>query len=135
MNQPALFYDDVNGSLRAVVAALGGAKKVGAQFWPEKELTTAARYLNNCLDPDRNEKLSLEQIMLLLAWGKDVGCHVAMYFIAAESGYAEPATREPQDEMAELQRAFIQSVKDQATLFTRIEKLSAGNVTNISKRS
>ena len=50
-----------------------------------------------------------------------------MEFVAADAGYAAPQPIEPRDEMAELQRAFIESVNLQAKLAERMER-AAGRV-------
>lgn len=126
MNQPALFFDDINHAFRDVITALGGAKKVGTDLWPEKDPDTALKYLSNCTDATRAEKLSAEQIIWLLKKGREADCHVAMHFICTECGYAPPQTREPLDEMAELQRDFIASVKMQQQQIKRLEKLTNG---------
>src|SRR5574343_811968 len=110
MDQPALSFDDINHARRHVITALGGAKEVGSQLWPEKDIDTAAKYLANCTDGNRHEKLSLDQVMWLLKKGREADCHVAMHYICAECGYVPPQTREPLDEMAQLQRDYIQSV-------------------------
>ena len=123
MDQPPLFYEDINEAIRAVVTAMGGAKTVSEIFWPEKNVVDGAKYLNNCLDSTRNEKLSLEQIMYLLKKGREIDCHTAMHFINVESGYAPPQTREPEDEVAELQREYIQSVKAQGQITKRLERI------------
>lgn len=124
MDQPALFYEDINEAMKAVITALGGAKNIVEELWPEKDIIHSQKYLSNCLDPTRNEKLSLEQIMYLLKRGREVDCHTAMHFINVESGYSPPQTREPQDEMAELQREYIQSVKAQGQITKRMERLN-----------
>lgn len=121
--QPALFHESLNDALREVVLAIGGTKKVASLMRPEKTVDEAARWLNDCLNADRREKLDPDQMLFLLREGRKVGCHSAMGYISAESGYsAQPI--EPQDEIAELQRNFIESTKHLSRMAARIEQLS-----------
>lgn len=85
--QDRLFFDDANDALRAVVQALGGSKVVGARFWPDKAPDAAGRLLADCLNAAKPEKLSIDQVLLLLRWGREIGCHSGMQFLATESGY------------------------------------------------
>lgn len=122
--QPALFVEDIHTALSDVVRALGGMKKVGVAMRPDKPADDAGRWLADCMNKDRRERLDYEQIMWLLKEGRKVGCHTAMHFLNQEAGYAPPTPVEPEDEMAELQRQFMESVRIQAKLVERIEKVN-----------
>ena len=126
MDQPNLFFDDLNHALRDLIAALGGAKRVGSNLWPEKTLSAATSYLANCTDANRPEKLSLDQIMWLLKKGRQQDCHVAINYICAAAGYAPPQTREPEDEKAQLMREYVAAEKEQAERARRIQSLDNG---------
>jgi hypothetical protein len=121
--QYALIHESISDALREVVQALGGTKKVGALMRPEKTIDDASRWLADCLNSDRREKLDPEQVLWLLREGRNAGCHSAMNYICAESGYSVSVI-EPQDEMAELQRQFIDSSKTMSKMAERIEMLS-----------
>lgn len=124
MNQPALFHEDIWQALRDCVSALGGSKKLGTKLRPEMEADKAGRWLLDCLNPDKADKLSVEQLILVLREARKANCHVAAHFIARETGYAEPQPIEPDDEKAALQRAFIHSVETQRQIMQRLERLS-----------
>lgn len=47
-----------------------------------------------------------------------------MVYIARASGYADPVPVDPEDERAELQRAFLASVKAQKDILKRMETLA-----------
>lgn len=85
--QNRLFFDDAADALRTVIQALGGSKVVGAKLWPDKTPDAAGRLLADCLNPSKAEKLSPDQVLLVLRWGHDVGCHAGMQFFAQEAGY------------------------------------------------
>lgn len=131
MEQQPLFFEDVFDALRHVVQCAGGAKKVGHKLFPEKSPDQAGRFLMDCLNTTRAEKLDAEQIIVLLRIGHDCGCHVGVWFMSRASGYSEPDPIEPDDEMAELKRQFVQSVRTLKTLSNQIESLN-GNVRSVA---
>jgi hypothetical protein len=119
--------ESFNDALVVCVKACGGTKQVGALLWPEKAPDAAQRALLDCLNEDRPAKLSPEQVLLILRLARVKGCHDGMEFITAELGYAPPVPVEPRDEIAELQRQFIEAVRAQTELAQRIER-AAGRV-------
>lgn len=112
-------------SLKSVVRALGGAKTTGHKLRPDLDPDAAGRWLLSCLESERTEKLSLGQLMLLLRWGHDAGCHAGIDYIARDCGYAEPAPITPEDEQDELMREFNAGVKTLAGLADRIERVTS----------
>lgn len=127
MEQQSLIIENIYEALTDCCKAIGGgkgwAKKAGHMIWPQKSPDDASKLLHNCLDHTRPEKLDPEQVIWILREARQVGCHIAMYYIADECHYQRPQPIEPEDEQAELQREFIQSVKKQQGLLVRLEKL------------
>jgi len=111
-------------SIKSVLRALGGAKAAGHKLRPDLDPDAAGRWLLSCLEPDRAEKLALGQLMLILRWGHDAGCHAAIDYIARDCGYAEPAPIAPEDEQDELTREFNAGVKLLSTLTERMERIA-----------
>ncbi len=99
--QDRLFFEDVNEALREVVNALGGPKVVGPLLWPEKSVDQAHGQLLACLNSERRERITPEQMLLLLKKGREADCHAAMQFLAREAGYEIKPIR-PVDQVAEL---------------------------------
>lgn len=99
--------ESIYEALKRLVEVLGGAKVVGHRMRPEKTITDARTWLLNCLNEDRQEKLDPEQVLLLLRWGHEAGCHDGMNFVAQDVGYASPAPLTPEDALADLQRKAI----------------------------
>ena len=132
MEQSELWHDSLEEALRDVVVSLGGPKRVGAELWPAKPLTDAARYLNHCLDNERAEKLGLGELMWILKHGRQVGCHIAMQDMANELGY-QITPLEPEDEIAELQRQFIQAREDMQSMLTKMEKAERRHDTDTNR--
>ena len=102
MQQERLFFEDVNEALRELVNHLGGAKRVGPMLWPEKTVEQAHTLLLACFNSERRERLTPEQVMLLLRIGRDQGQHSAMNYICEEIGYARPEPVNQQERLAAL---------------------------------
>ena len=86
--QIPLIADTYRTALDAVIVALGGAKRAGALLWPDKDPADAGRALMHALDDARRENLTGQQLVLLLAEARKVGCHTAMAYIDHVCGYA-----------------------------------------------
>lgn len=122
MTQVSLFHEDIWQALRDCVSALGGSKKVGILLRPELDAQTAGRWLLDCLNPERKEKLCVEQVLLILRESRRISCHAGIAFINRDAGYADPQPIEPEDERAALQRMFIEQSKAMQQLFARMER-------------
>lgn len=106
--QTRLFYDSVDDAIRTVIQALGGNKAVGSKLWPEKSADAAGRLLADCLNDHKAERLTPGQLLLILRWGHEVGCHAAMVYIAQETGYeVTPIT--PSEERDRLADAILEA--------------------------
>lgn len=122
--QQALFVESHEDAARALVLAIGGFKRVGTMLRPELSADVAGRWLADCLNPDRRDHLTPEQLALLRRAGHDEGCHVLAFYEAREAGYAEPTPIEPDDEKAELERRAIAAVGDLKQIVARLENVS-----------
>jgi hypothetical protein len=131
MSQPALFHESIIDSLRELVMVLGGLKSVGVRMRPEMSADQAGRWLSDCLNPDRREHLTPEQLMWLLIEGRKAGAHNTMAWLAMECGYQPPQPVEPQDERAALQREFIDATRRQEQLIARMERLAGVGQTTV----
>lgn len=131
MEQPELFHESIFESLKATVSACGGPKVVASKLIPEKPADEAARYLNDCLNPDRPANLPLEQLTHLLKIARGKGIHLAATWIMADCGYAQPVPVEPEDQQAELIRQFNRSAAEVVAMGERIARL---NITAIEPR-
>lgn len=121
---PSLFHETLADALRDCIMACGGSKCVGAKLWPEKDPDAAGKLLNDCLNDAKREKLSPEQVLLVLRMARAKGCHAGMQFISRDLGYADPQPIEPEDERAKLQRQFIEASRNMQALAERIQALA-----------
>lgn len=100
MNQAASTYASLEDALKAVIAKLGGAKLVAGRLWPESvsdidALGKAQQKLLNCLNHDRQEKLSLAELSAILRMGREVGSWDVIEHLSSLLGFRfEPITRE-----------------------------------------
>jgi len=122
--QEQLFYEDIYDALRAAVQAAGGAKVVGPKLWPSKPVPEAQRALLDALNRDRERKLDPEEQLAVLRMSRDAGFHGGVRFICEHLGYTMPQPIDPKDELAELQRRFIEAAGDVRAIGDRIERLT-----------
>lgn len=115
----------LNDALVGCVKALGGSKQVGPMLWPEKMADAAQRALLDCLNPERPNRLTPEQVAFLLRRCRQIGYHEAASWLMADLGYAEPTPLAPKEEHAELQRQFILATNQMATMMERMQALQA----------
>lgn len=119
-----LFVDTIEDALREAVKGMGGAKSVGARMRPEKLSIDAGMWLSDCLNVDKRDKLSLEQVMWIVREARQAGCHIAMHFICESAGYEAAKPVEPEDEKAKLMRDFIEATKQQTRNVEKMEQLA-----------
>lgn len=118
--------ESINAALIDLVRALGGSKTVGPMLWPEKTMEAAQRALLDALNAERPAHLTPEQTLFLLKKGREIGYHAALEWICADVGYSTPTPIAPKDEIAELQRQFIEAVKAVQTIGRALEAKTPG---------
>jgi hypothetical protein len=122
MQENLPFFEGPEDALRAAVAALGGAKKVGAMLWPDKTIDAAGRQLLDALNPGRAEKLDVTQVMFIFKRARDVGHHAAFLWFAGDVGYeAKPVT--PAEEENRLVDVIEASSKTLTAALAAMERL------------
>lgn len=122
MDQPPLIVESLNEALSFTARAIG-FNEIALELWPAKGAKEAARYLHDCLNPERPHKLSGEEILHIARRGREKGCYLVTSFVCSDTGFAPPVPLEPEAQMAELQRAYIESVRVQRTIADRLEKI------------
>ena len=120
--QIPMFVDDLNEAIRATVNALGGMKKVGVELRPEKSAVDAGKWLADCLNTSKRDRLDPDQLAYIRRKARAAGCHILAAFEAQDAGYAPPQPIAPEDEAAQLQREFIASVKALEAIQARLSR-------------
>lgn len=113
----------INEALVDCVRACGGSKVVGPALWPEKSPEAAQRLLLDCLNDDRPQRLTPEQVMLVARMARQAGCHSFARMVARELSYSEPVPVEPRDEADELRRQVLAMGKDLQALLAKLEQV------------
>lgn len=126
-DQIPLFVEDYYDAIRATVQAMGGFKRLGADMKPDLAVDAAGRWLADCCNPEKREKLSPTELAYIRRRARAEGVHVLAAFEMRDAGYADPLPVEPEDERAALQRAFIQHTKSLERMLQRMESLGASN--------
>jgi hypothetical protein len=117
-------YEDELDAARDMVRRLGGAKKVGTLIWPDKTVDGAARHLLDCLNPNRAERLSPSQLLLLMRLARADGHHGLAGYLLAQAGYEPPVPSKPADETEAALTGRLESVACEFALLTlRLERL------------
>ena len=89
-DQTPLWHECIEDAVGTAVLALGGFKKVAAMLWPslaESKSETAYSRLKHCLNPEKAEKLSLDEFLLIARRAREVGEHSIARRFGYEAGY------------------------------------------------
>ena len=123
--QMSLHHESIADALHEVVQAAGGPKAVGGRMFPDMPIDHAASRIRDCLNHDRRDRFTPDQLMMILRMGHQVGFHAGMIFLCRELGYSDPAPVEPEDEVARLQREFVEASKALVGMATKIEQMQS----------
>lgn len=126
-DQIPLFVEDYYEAIRATVQSLGGFKRVGADMKPDLAVDAAGRWLADCCNAEKREKLSPTELSYIRRVARQAGVHVLAAFEMRDAGYADPVPVEPEDERAALQRDFIQHTKAMEAMLKRLHSLGVAN--------
>lgn len=109
MTQEPLFVESLEEALRDAIGRLKGPKAVGVMLWPAMKAELAGRRVNHCLDPERDEKFELSEVLLIAKAARALHCHTVMAYLAAQLDY-EFKPIDPESAVQRLQREFTESV-------------------------
>jgi len=123
--QMSLHHESMADALREVIQAAGGPKVVGERMFPDMPADHAASRIRDCLNHDRRDRFTPDQVLMILRLGHQVGCHAGMVFMSRELGYSDPVPVEPEDEVARLQREFVEASKALIGMAGKIEQMQA----------
>lgn len=126
MLQNSLFHERIEDAIASVIDRCGGRKVFACDMYPDKPQRDAHNLVDACLNPERREKFAPSQLMYIMKRGRQVGCHDLALFMARDAGYADPVPIEPEDEVAKLQRDFVEATKALGQMAARIEQINTG---------
>jgi len=120
MEQMTLWHESPEEALEADVQAAGGPKRVAAALWPARSPAEAARLLRRCLDPERQEKLGLDEVTHVVALAAEHGSRALLEYLARRArARVTPVT--PEDEKAELLERWEAARREVAALARMME--------------
>lgn len=124
--QARLFYDDSKDASTSAINESGKSpKQVAGDMRPDLKADSAKTWLHNCIDPDKADKFSIEQIIQFMNLTKRAdGTNALLDYICDETGQERTKAKAPEDERAALQRAFIQSVEAQQKILEQFKKVN-----------
>lgn len=115
-----LFYDDEFDALAQTIANSERTFKQCAAFlFPHLKPESQYARLKCCLNAERDERLTLGQIIALC---KFCGAFDALYFMADELEHDRPVKRAPEDELTKLLREYLDCESRRQQLQPRIEE-------------
>lgn len=124
MEPVALFHETIEDAIGSDIAALGGAKKCGAWLFGHLDPNQASATVRACLNPDRNERFSPHQVMLIKQKARDVGSFATITYEQQQLGY-RVEWLDPKDEGEALRREVRDLLKAVAQKQDLIERADA----------
>lgn len=90
VEQAVLWHDSLEDALGSVIHALGGRKAVAEMLWPvlyKQKPDTAYSRISHCLNPEKAEKFSPDELITILEKANEIGAHEAMQYIGMRTRY------------------------------------------------
>ena len=126
--QNEMFHESLTDAFRSAVSMMGGFDTVGIEIWPVKSRKAAGVLLADILNPERNNKFSLDELAHFMRIARDNGIHLPMHFLCDEVGYDRPHAVDAADQEAEVARQMDAAAKRFEGAVKRLERIQASAV-------
>lgn len=103
-------------ALRLAIDALGGMKAVGSRLKPEMDPVLAREWLSHCLQRDRRERMTLDQVAWILREARSAGKHDGFEALAQLLGYRVTAVIDEREAIVDLARQAQQKAAEATAL-------------------
>lgn len=123
MTPQALWFEDIFDAIRADSIAIG-PKILAGLLWPEKPIEQAARLLADCLNRDRSQRLTPEQVSLIVKEARKANSFCTIAFICSEANLSIPQPVDPESEKDRLRREVVNAANTFKQLVERLERVS-----------
>lgn len=131
-----LFHEDFFSALDEDIRALGGRKAVAMALRPDlaHRPHEAHVWLNGCMNPDRREKFSDDQIRLIMRKAREVGSCAAMNYWCDDTGFERARALTPEKEADKLLERAAELARESRAVATQLERLhQSGTLRAIAK--
>lgn len=116
--QAPLWYDTDADAINAAITGSGKTfKQVASALWPSMKMDSAYARLKNCLNPDKDEKLSFAEVIFIC---RETGNTDPIFHACDELSLHRPMPKAPADEKAELLNTIQ---RQQALLLQTMQRL------------
>lgn len=116
-----LFYDDEFQAIdAAIIASEKSYKEVAHFLWPAKKPDSAYARLKACLNPEKDERLTLGEIVAICQFCGHVD---PLLFLCDELSHERPKPITKEDELAALLRQYLEATKLLQRIGPTIERL------------
>lgn len=125
--QSPLWYDTDADAINAAITASGKTfKQVASALWPSMKMDSAYARLKNCLNPDKDEKLSFAEVIFIC---RETGNVDPIFHACDELSLHRPTPKAPADEKAELLNTIQ---RQQALLLQTMQRLERTNALQVA---
>ncbi|RDH86387.1 MAG: hypothetical protein DIZ78_09465 [endosymbiont of Escarpia spicata] len=114
MEQEQFWYDSAEEAVNAAILKSGKKPKaVAVELWPHMKMDSAYARLKNSLRDDKDEKLTLDEIIHIC---RVTASYDPLYYMAEELSHSRPQFRAPNDQEADLAHAAQSQPKERRRL-------------------
>ncbi len=131
MAQEKLFYEDEFEALAMTISNSDKSfKEVANHMFPNLKPDAAYAKLKAWLSPTGDGHPSLGHVIAICRF---CGRFDALFFACDELHHERPPRIEPEDEVARLQREYVEATKALVKMATRIEQIQAGPALKVAR--
>jgi len=124
-NQARMFHEDFWSAFDEDVRALGGRKAVAIMLRPDlaHRPHEAHVWLNNCLNPERRERLHDDHIRFVIRKARDANSCAAMNYWCDDCGFERPRAISPKEEVDKILEHAADLARESRAVATQLERL------------
>ena len=115
------FFESAEAATKHAIQSSGKTmKEVAGKLFPGKTITAAQTHLLNCLNENRDEKLTSDEHIAIANY-----CRVYdwLYYAAMQCSHSRPVAQTPSDQAAALQSALFSKTDELRGLLAQIDLL------------
>jgi len=124
-SQPRLYHEDFWSAFDEDMRALGGRKAVAIMLRPDlaHRPHEAHVWINNCMNPERRERLHDDHIRFVMRKAREVSSFAAMHFWCDDAGFERTRPLSPAGEIDKLHERGGELLREMRALTVQMERL------------